>query len=61
MKNFEGKIKSKMITMPRLMQKSIKIVMCKFLRRGLRLMSIPESRVNPSIRNQELGFGPLPT
>ena len=49
MKNFEEKIKSKMTAMPRLMQKSIKIVMWKFLRGGATVISggtfIPESRV----------------
>ena len=50
MKKIEEKIKSKMTAMPRLMLKSIKIIMWKFLRGGATFIpgatSISESRVS---------------
>ena len=53
MKNFEDKKKSKMIAMPRLVWKSIKIMMWKFLRGGATVIPgasfIPESRVTAII------------
>ena len=55
MKKIEEKIKSKMTAMPRLMEKSVKIVMWKFLRGGATFIpgatSIPESRVLEELIN----------